>query len=130
MGGVVPCIENGWFQRELARSAYEFQRALEKGDRVFVGVNKFVEEGEKITIDLLKIDETTATESTARLKALRAKRDAKKCRAALDAVRAACADGSNLMPRLIDAVKADATLGEIVDEMKRVFGTYDETPEF
>jgi methylmalonyl-CoA mutase, N-terminal domain len=130
MGGVVRCIEEGWFQRELARSAYEFQRALEKGDRVFVGVNKFVEEDEKISIDLLKIDETTAVEQTARLAAVRARRDAAKCKAALDAVRAACADGSNLMPRLVDAVKADATLGEIVDEMRTVFGTYDETPEF
>jgi methylmalonyl-CoA mutase, N-terminal domain len=130
MGGVVRCIEEGWFQRELARSAYEFQRALEKGDRVFVGVNKFVEEDEKISIDLLKIDETTAVEQTARLAAVRARRDAAKCKAALAAVRAACADGSNLMPRLVDAVKADATLGEIVDEMRTVFGTYDETPEF
>ena len=130
MGGVVRCIEEGWFQRELARSAYEFQRALEKGDRVFVGVNKFVEEDEKITIDLLKIDETTATEQTSKLDALRKRRDAAKCKAALDAVHRACADGSNLMPHLIAAVKADATLGEIIDEMRTVFGTYDETPEF
>jgi methylmalonyl-CoA mutase N-terminal domain/subunit len=127
MGGVVRCIEEGWFQRELGRSAYEFQRALETGDRVFVGVNKFVEEGEKLTIDLLKIDETTATDQAARLAALRRRRDAAKCEAALAAVRRACADGSNLMPRLIDAVKADATLGEIVDEMKTVFGIYTES---
>ncbi len=130
MGGVVPCIEAGWFQRELARSAYEFQRALEKGERVFVGVNKFVEQGEKITIDLLKIDETTAKEQSSRLAALRARRDGAKCEAALAAVRRACKDGSNLMPVLVDAVKADATLGEIVDEMKAVFGTYREAAEF
>jgi methylmalonyl-CoA mutase N-terminal domain/subunit len=130
MGGVVRCIEEGWFQRELARSAYEFQRALEKGDRVFVGVNKFVEEDEKITIDLLKIDETTAVDQTKRLADLRKRRDAKKCAEALASVRRACADGSNLMPHLVAAVKADATLGEIIDEMRSVFGTYDETPEF
>jgi methylmalonyl-CoA mutase N-terminal domain/subunit len=130
MGGVVACIEAGWFQRELGRSAYEFQRALEKGDRVFVGVNKFVEKDEKISIDLLKIDETTADEQAARLKALRARRDAKRWRESLDAVRYACEHGTNLMPRLIDAVKADATLGEIVDEMKTVFGTYTEAAEF
>jgi methylmalonyl-CoA mutase N-terminal domain/subunit len=130
MGGVVRCIEEGWFQRELARSAYEFQRALETGDRVFVGVNKFVEPDEKITIDLLKIDETTANEQSAHLVKLRASRDKVKHRAALDAVHKACADGSNLMPVLIAAVKADATLGEIIDEMKTVFGTYEETPEF
>ena len=130
MGGVVRCIEEGWFQRELARSAYEFQRALEKGDRVFVGVNKFVESDEKLTIDLLKIDETTAREQAARLKALRARRDAAKWKAALAAVRGACASGANLMPVLVDAVKADATLGEIIGEMKAVFGTYEETPEF
>ncbi len=68
--------------------------------------------------------------SSTTLAAVRARRDSAKHRAALDAVRAACADGSNLMPRLVDAVKADATLGEIVDVMKSVFGTYDETPEF
>jgi methylmalonyl-CoA mutase N-terminal domain/subunit len=130
MGGVVRCIEEGWFQRELARSAYEFQRALEKGDRVFVGVNKFVEKDEKITIDLLKIDESTAAAQVDALKKLRARRDALRCKAALAAVHRACADGSNLMPVLIEAVKADATLGEIIDEMKTVFGTYDETPEF
>ncbi len=130
MGGVVRCIEEGWFQRELARSAYEFQRALEKGDRVFVGVNKFVEKDEKITIELLRIDESTATAQVLALKNLRARRDATRCKAALVAVARACAEGSNLMPVLIEAVKADATLGEIIDEMKTVFGTYDETPEF
>jgi methylmalonyl-CoA mutase N-terminal domain/subunit len=130
MGGVVRCIEEGWFQRELARSAYEFQRAFEKGERIVVGVNKFVESDEKITIDILRIDETTAGEQASRLAKLRAARDPAKCEAALAAVRRACADGSNVMPVLIDAVKADATLGEIVGEMKAVFGTYDETPEF
>ena len=130
MGGVVRCIEEGWFQRELARSAYDFQRALEKGDRVIVGVNKFIEKDEKITIDLLKIDESTARAQADGLKKLRATRDAAKCKAALDAVARACADGSNLMPVLIAAVKADATLGEIIDEMRTVFGTYEETPEF
>ena len=130
MGGVVACIEAGWFQRELGRSAYEFQRALEKGERVFVGVNKFVETDEKITIDLLKIDETTATGQAASLKALRARRDGAKCEKALAAVHRACQDGSNLMPVLIDAVKADATLGEIIDEMRTVFGTYREAAEF
>jgi methylmalonyl-CoA mutase N-terminal domain/subunit len=130
MGGVVACIEAGWFQRELGRSAYEFQRALEKGDRVFVGVNKFVEKDEKITIDLLKIDESTARAQAAQLTALRARRDGAKCEKALAAVHGACKDGSNLMPVLIDAVKADATLGEIIDEMRTVFGTYREAAEF
>jgi len=130
MGGVVACIEAGWFQRELGRSAYEFQRALEKGERVFVGVNKFVETDEKITIDLLKIDETTARAQAAQLTALRARRDSAKCEQALAAVHQACKDGSNLMPVLIEAVKADATLGEIIDEMRTVFGTYREAAEF
>ncbi len=97
---------------------------------MFVGVNKFVEKDEKITIDLLKIDETTATDQAASLKALRARRDAARCEKALAAVHAACKDGSNLMPVLIDAVKADATLGEIIDEMRTVFGTYREAAEF
>jgi methylmalonyl-CoA mutase N-terminal domain/subunit len=130
MGGVVRCIEEGWFQREIARAAYEFQKAVDKGERFIVGVNKFVEEEEKLTIDLLKIDETTARDQAASLAALRKRRDAARHRAALEAIRSACADGSNLMPRLVTAVEADATLGEIVDTMKGVFGTYEETPEF
>ncbi len=130
MGGVVRCIEEGWFQREIARSAYEYQRALERGDRVFVGVNKFVEPDEKLSIDLLKIGETTARAQFDRLAAVRARRDPAKWRAALDAVGSACRGGENLMPRLVDAVKADATLGEIIDAMRQVFGTYEETPEF
>ncbi|MCE9637833.1 MAG: methylmalonyl-CoA mutase family protein [Planctomycetes bacterium] len=130
MGGVVRCIEEGWFQREIARSAYEYQKAVDKGDKVIVGVNKFVEQGEKLTIELLKIDASTERSQTERLKALRARRDAAKWSAALEAVRAACVDGSNLMPRLVTAVEADATLGEIIDTMKSVFGTYEETPEF
>lgn len=130
MGGVVRCIEEGWFQREIARSAYEFQRALEKGERYIVGVNRFVEDDEKIAIDLLRIDDTTERGQAERLAALRSRRDAASRAAALAAVGSACRDGSNLMPRLVAAVKADATLGEIVDTMKGVFGTYEETPEF
>jgi methylmalonyl-CoA mutase N-terminal domain/subunit len=130
MGGVVRCIEEGWFQREIARSAYEYQKAVDKGEKVIVGVNKFVEPDEKLTIDLLKIDASTERTQTGRLQALRARRDAARHAAALEGVRAACADGSNLMPRLVTAVEADATLGEIIDTMKSVFGTYEETPEF
>jgi methylmalonyl-CoA mutase N-terminal domain/subunit len=130
MGGVVRCIEEGWFQRELARSAYEFQQALDKGDRVVVGVNRFVEADEKLTIDLLRIDESVERAQAEQLRALRARRDSAKCSAALAAVRQSCVDGTNLMPRLVAAVEADATLGEIVDTMKGVFGTYEETPEF
>jgi methylmalonyl-CoA mutase, N-terminal domain len=130
MGGVVRCIEDGWFQREIARSAYEYQQAVDKGERVIVGVNKFVEEDEKLTIDLLKIDDTTEREQGQRLAALRTRRDAARCTAALDAVTASAREGTNLMPRLVAAVEADATLGEIVDAMKVVFGTYTEKAEF
>ena len=130
MGGVVRCIEEGWFQREIARSAYEYQQALEKGERVVVGVNKFVEPPEQTPVDLLRIDESTARAQASQLVALRKRRDAAKCAASLESVRKACVDGSNLMPRLIAAVEADATLGEIIDAMRSVFGTYEETPEF
>ncbi|HEU4395327.1 MAG TPA: methylmalonyl-CoA mutase family protein [Planctomycetota bacterium] len=129
-GGVVPCIESGYQQREIARSAYEYQRALERGDRVVVGVNRFVEGGEKIEIPLLKIGKGAEREQRKRLKALRAKRDAGAVRKALDRVRRGAEADENLMPILVAAMRARATLGEVVEVLKGVYGVYEETPEF
>ena len=117
-------------QREIARSAYEYQRALERGDRVVVGVNRFVEEGDGIEIPLLKIGKGAEREQRRRLKRLREGRDGGAAKAALDGVRKAAKAGQNLMPPLVAAVRARATLGEIVEGLKGVFGVYEETPEF
>src|SRR5688572_10291822 len=129
-GGVLACVEKGFQQREIARSAYEYQRALERGDRVVVGVNRFVEQGEKIEIPLLKIGKGAEREQRKRLKALRTKRDAGAVRKALDRVRRGAEADENLMPILVAAMRARATLGEVVEVLKGVYGVYEETPEF
>ena len=129
-GGVLACIEKGFQQREIARSAYEYQRALERGDRVVVGVNRFVEEAEALEIPLLKIGKAAEREQRRRLKKLRAARSAAGARKALDRVARAAEADENLMPLLVAAVRARATLGEIVDVLKKVYGVYEETPEF
>jgi methylmalonyl-CoA mutase N-terminal domain/subunit len=129
-GGVVACIEKGFQQREIARSAYEYQRALERGDRVVVGVNRFVEEGRPPEIPLLKIGKGAEREQRRRLRSLRASRSAAGVRRALDAVKRGAEKDENLMPRLVAAVRARATVGEIVEVLKGVYGVYEETPEF
>ncbi|NUN51864.1 MAG: methylmalonyl-CoA mutase family protein [Planctomycetaceae bacterium] len=129
-GGVLACVEKGFQQREIARSAYDYQRALERGDRVVVGVNRFVEEGERIEIPLLKIGKEAEREQRRRLKRLRSTRDGAAARGALDAVRRDAKADRNLMPGLVAAVRARATLGEIVEVLKGVYGVHEETPEF
>jgi methylmalonyl-CoA mutase, N-terminal domain len=128
LGGMVRGIEDGFFQREIGRSAYEYQQALEKEERIVVGVNKHVEESEPLEIPLLYIDETAGEEQSARLAAIRARRADPE--PLLEAVREACRSNENLMPRLIAAAEGDATLGEIVSAMKDVFGEYREAAEF
>ena len=129
-GGVLACVEKGFQQREIARSAYDYQRALERGERVVVGVNRFVEEGEALQIPLLKIGQDAEKEQRRRLKRLRETRDGSATKAALEKVRKAAKADENLMPHLVTAVRARATLGEIVEVLKGVYGVYEETPEF
>jgi methylmalonyl-CoA mutase N-terminal domain/subunit len=129
-GGVLACVEKGFQQREIARSAYDYQRALERGERVVVGVNRFVEEGEALQIPLLKIGQDAEKEQRRRLKRLRETRDGTATKAALEKVRKAARADQNLMPHLVAAVRARATLGEIVEVLKGVYGVYEETPEF
>ncbi len=130
MGGVVAAIEKGWFQREIARSAYQFQREVEAGRQVIVGVNKFVEEGEDDTIELLEISMDKENEQVERVKKLRAERSAPKVEEALARIRKDAEGGVNLMPAFMQASEAYATLGEMTDVLRDVFGTYRETPTF
>ena len=126
-GGVVPCIEAGYIQREIHRSAVAYQRAVEKGSKRVVGVNKYVEAGDGVPeIDLHRIDPAVEREQHERLKALRARRDAKAAAAALDGVRSACRDGSNLLERFVAAAHAYCTLGEIAGVLREEFGEYRE----
>jgi len=125
MGGMVAAIEAGFPQREIAAASYRYQREIESGDRFIVGVNRF--QGDDPPIELLQIDETSADRQAAKLAALRKRRDNDRVCRALDALRRAAAGTENTMPFLLDAVRAYATLGEICDALRSVFGTYQET---
>jgi methylmalonyl-CoA mutase N-terminal domain/subunit len=127
MGGMVDAIEKGYPQREIAESAYKFQQAVEARDKVIVGVNEFVSEEDE-AIGTLYIDETTAERQLAKLNRLRQTRDNGRVRAALDALRQGARGSANTMPLLIDAVRAYATIGEMCDALRDVWGEYEETP--
>jgi methylmalonyl-CoA mutase N-terminal domain/subunit len=136
MGGMVSAIEKGYPQREIAASAYRFQRQVEAGERVMVGVNKYVEGDEReANIPLLKIDDEVHRTQLANLARVKSSRDATKVKASLDAVRAAAQkkggeSGANLMPPIIDAAKAYCTQQEICDVLREVLGTYTDPAEF
>jgi len=130
LGGMVKAIEQGYPQREIAEAAYRYQKAVDEGRRTVVGVNKYVLEGEKMEIPILKIDPRVEEEQRERLAKLRKRRDNTKVRKALDDLKAACAGKDNVMYPILEAVRAYATLGEICGAMKEVFGTYVEPPMF
>jgi methylmalonyl-CoA mutase N-terminal domain/subunit len=131
MGGMVDAIEKGYPQREIAASAYRFQRQLEADERVMVGVNKY--DGganDAADIPLLRIDEEVHRTQVANLARVKSSRDAARVRACLDAVRSAAAGGGNLMPPIIEAAKAYCTQQEICDVLRQVLGTYTDPAEF
>ena len=127
MGGMVAAIERGYPQREIAESAYRAQQAIETREQVIVGVNDFVESGGD-SVGTLYIDETAGERQLARLAELRAKRDASKVGNALAALQSGAAAGANTMPLLLDAARAYATVGEMCDSLREVWGEYVETP--
>jgi methylmalonyl-CoA mutase, N-terminal domain len=129
MGGMVAAIEKGYPQREIAASAYRFQRQLEAGERVMVGVNKYATDRDP-HIPLLRIDEEVQKTQVANLAAVKAKRDAGAVEKHLGDVRSAARDGRNLMPPIIEAAKAYSTQQEICDVLRDVFGTYTDPAEF
>jgi methylmalonyl-CoA mutase N-terminal domain/subunit len=125
MGGMIPAIEAGFPQSEIAGASYRYQREVEAGERIVVGVNRFQSDDQPI--ELLQIDETSARHQSAKLAALRKRRDNGRVRATLDELRRAAEGTENTMPYLLDAVRAYGTLGEICDALRGVFGTYQET---
>jgi methylmalonyl-CoA mutase N-terminal domain/subunit len=127
MGGMVAAIEAGYPQREIAESAYEDQKAVESKARTIVGVNAFVATSHE-PVETLYIDEGAEREQRAALERLRRDRDDPRVRAALDALKTAAAGGENTMPRLLDAVRAYATVGEMCDALREVWGEYTELP--
>ena len=125
MGGMVAAIERGFPQREIADSAYRFQRAVEDRETIVVGVNEFTQAGDS-AIETLSIDESAADRQVARLEALKRRRDRGRVTLALDRMSAAARGRENLMPPIIEAVRAYATLGEMCDRLRDVWGEYEE----
>ncbi|HWV38636.1 MAG TPA: methylmalonyl-CoA mutase family protein [Vulgatibacter sp.] len=129
MGGIIRAVEEGYPQKEIAESAFRHQKEVESKDRIIVGINAFQSERET-PIDLLKIDDALAQEQIERVRQVRATRDPVKWEQALAAVEKAAESGENLMPSVLDAVRAYATLGEVCDVFRKVFGTYREAGRF
>jgi methylmalonyl-CoA mutase N-terminal domain/subunit len=127
MGGMVAAIEDGFPQREIQAAAYRAQLQIDRGEKVVVGVNKF-QEAKGAVPPLLKVDPALEAEQVAGVRAWRAARDAASARARLDSLGEAASGADNVMPAILSAVEAGATLGEIADVLRRVFGEYKERP--
>ena len=127
LGGMVAAIERGYPQQEIADSAYRFQQAVDAGDQIIVGVNEY-QDVSAPDVPTLYIDDTTAERQLAQLETLRRERDGDQVARALDRLRALAASTGNLMPPLLDAVRAYATVGEMCDALRDVWGEYEETP--
>jgi methylmalonyl-CoA mutase N-terminal domain/subunit len=124
MGGMVGAIEKGYPQREIAEASYRYQMAVDKKEKIIVGVNDHVT-AEK-PLEILQIDETVEHRQAARLNKLRAERSSAEVERRLNALRRTAEGSENLMPFIYDAVKAYATLGEVCEAMRTVFGAYEE----
>ena len=129
MGGIIQAVERGYPQKEIADSAYKFQQQVERGERVIVGVNKF-QTDEEITIPVLMIDPEIERKQIERTQAVRTRRDAAKHTRAMTALRDACMSDKNLVPFVLDAVRAEATLGEISDVFREAYGVFREPAVF
>jgi len=130
LGGVIPAIETGYFQKEISDAAYIYQKAVERKEKFIVGVNEFVEENEKVDIPILLISPEVEKKQKRELAELKQSRNQEAVKESLDEIKKASEDGTNLMPVLIKAALNYVTLGEMVGEMREVFGTYEETAVF
>ncbi|MDF1539959.1 MAG: methylmalonyl-CoA mutase family protein [Candidatus Thorarchaeota archaeon] len=130
MGGVIAAIEKGFPQREIAEASYRYQREIESRKRTIVGVNDYIREDEDITIPVLKIDPYVEKRQIQRTQKIRKDRDSKKVQESLDGLRKASEGTDNIMPHVVNAVKAYATIGEICDIWRDVFGEWDEPKIF
>jgi methylmalonyl-CoA mutase N-terminal domain/subunit len=124
MGGAIRAIEQGFIQREIADAAYQAQQAIESGQQTVVGVNRYREEGDEASVPIHRLNEAAVAEQKARLAQLRADRDGAKVTAALAAISGTARGTDNLIPPILDAVESLATLGEISDAMRQVFGEH------
>jgi methylmalonyl-CoA mutase, N-terminal domain len=123
MGGSVSAIEQGFIQNEIAKSAYDYQRKIETGEKIIVGVNKFQLKDEA-SIPLLKIDDSIRDAQVQKIKRLKDSRNNEQVAKCLQVVGQKAASNENIMPAVIDAVENYCTLGEIADELRKLFGEY------
>ena len=130
LGGVIPAIEAGYFQREIADAAYRYQRELDAKEKVIVGVNEFIQQNEKIDIPILQIGRDVEEKQIARLRELRASRDAQRVETTLAALRQGAYDEKNLMPLVLDCARSYVTVGEMCRLLEEVYGIYEEQPVF
>jgi methylmalonyl-CoA mutase, N-terminal domain len=130
LGGVIPAIEAGFFQREIADAAYRYQRELDEKKKIIVGVNDFIEESETVDIPILEISPEVERKQRKRLAEVRQSRNADAVEKSLASLRRAAEDGSNLIPKLLDCTRAYVTLGESCNTLAEVFGIYEEPAVF
>jgi methylmalonyl-CoA mutase N-terminal domain/subunit len=130
LGGVIPAIEENFFQREIADASFRYQAEVEAKQRVVVGVNRYVAQDEA-PIELLRVDPALEAKQIERVQSTRSKRDSAKVEAALTALKEGAAkDGVNLMPLIVDASREYVTMGEMCDALREVWGVWRETPVF
>jgi len=129
-GGVIPAIEAGYFQKEISDAAYRYQKEVERKEKFIVGINEFVEENEKIEIPILTISPEVQKQQIKRLLELKQSRNQEDVEVSLKNIKQAAIDDKNLMPVFLEAAKKYVTLGEMVGELKEVFGIYEETAVF
>jgi methylmalonyl-CoA mutase N-terminal domain/subunit len=127
MGGMIAAIESGFPQKEIAESSYRFQQAVERRERVVVGVNDFVQQDEP-PLEIMYIDDSAGETQLAKFEALKTSRDAGRVARAIDELRRAATTADNLMPPILEAVRAYATVGEMCDALRDVWGEYEEVP--
>lgn len=130
LGGVVRAIEHGYFQKEIANSAYRYQKEFERKEKIIVGINDFVEEDEKVDIPILQISPDVEASQKKRLAELKQSRNQENVAKSLEEIKEATRDGKNLMPVFVQAANNYVTLGEMVEELKKQFGIYEESAVF
>jgi methylmalonyl-CoA mutase N-terminal domain/subunit len=130
LGGVIPAIEAGFFQREIADAAYRYQRELDANEKIIVGMNQFVETDEKVEIPILVISPEVEVKQRKRLGDVRQSRNKRAVEESMAELRKAAVDQKNLIPRLLDCTRAYVTLGEMCSALADVFGVYEEPAVF
>ncbi|GMU85000.1 MAG: methylmalonyl-CoA mutase [Ignavibacteriales bacterium] len=130
LGGVIEAIEAGYFQKQIADAAYHYQKEVDKKEKIIVGVNEFVEQDEKVEIPILTVSKEVEAKQVERLRALKASRNQEAVAQSIQEIKTAAVDGKNLMPVFVEAARNYVTLGEMVEELRDVFGVYQETAVF